>query len=91
VVQEIIPSSRIDPRNPRILSRIMPAGIMSPTRKQVIVRLSAMKIVLVLIDGVTFPDVAGAYDPLTRLNTMGLLQDPDDPYYAPADGPAPTR
>ncbi|GEM_PF-6127275 len=50
-----------------------------------------MKIALVLIDGVRIPDCAEAYDPLTRPKTMGLLQDLDNPYYFPADRPAPIR
>ena len=49
-----------------------------------------MKIAFVLIDGVRIPDCAGVYDPLTRPKTLGLLQDPDNQFYSPADGPAPT-
>ena len=34
-----------------------------------------MKIAFVLYDGVTLLDFAGAYDPLTRLKTMGFIPD----------------
>ena len=36
-----------------------------------------MKIAFVLYDGVTLLDFAGAYDPLTRLKTMGFVADLD--------------
>lgn len=36
-----------------------------------------MKIAFVLYDGVTLLDFAGAYDPLTRLKTMGFVPDLD--------------
>jgi hypothetical protein len=60
--------------NQEILFRVMSAGIMSRTRKQVLIQWSAMKTTFILIDGVRIPDCAGAYDP----------------YYFPANEPAPT-
>ena len=36
-----------------------------------------MKIAFVLYDGVTLLDFVGAYDPLTRLKTIGFVADLD--------------